>query len=55
MIQDGSFGHPGAGGSLGFANPELGVGFGYVMNRMGVHITDDPRATALAKAVQSSL
>jgi CubicO group peptidase (beta-lactamase class C family) len=55
MIQDGSFGHPGAGGSLGFANPELGVGFGYVMNRMGNHITDDPRATALASAVQTCL
>jgi CubicO group peptidase (beta-lactamase class C family) len=30
----GSFGHPGAGGSVGFADPENGIGFGYVMNRM---------------------
>jgi CubicO group peptidase (beta-lactamase class C family) len=55
MIQDGSFGHPGFGGSLGFANPELGIGYGYVMNRMGVHITRDPRSAALNKAVQSCL
>jgi len=29
------FGHFGAGGSLGFADPENGVAFGYVMNQMG--------------------
>ena len=31
-----SFGHPGAGGSLGFADPDGRVGFGYVMNQMKV-------------------
>jgi len=30
----GSFGHPGAGGSLGMADPAARVGFGYVMNKM---------------------
>ena len=55
MIQDGSFGHPGAGGSLGYANPELGIGYGYVMNRMGNAITGDPRTIALNDAVVASL
>jgi CubicO group peptidase (beta-lactamase class C family) len=27
-----SFGHYGNGGSVGFADPDTGVGFGYVMN-----------------------
>lgn len=55
MIQDGSFGHPGAGGSLGYANPELGIGYGYVMNQMGGGITGDPRTTALNDAVLACL
>jgi CubicO group peptidase (beta-lactamase class C family) len=55
MIQDGSFGHPGAGGSLGYANPELGVGYGYVMNQMKSNVAGDPRACALNDAVLASL
>jgi CubicO group peptidase (beta-lactamase class C family) len=50
-----SFGHPGAGGSVGFADPDAGVGFGYVMNRPGPNILLDPRATALIDAVYESL
>jgi CubicO group peptidase (beta-lactamase class C family) len=50
-----AFGHPGAGGSLGFADPDAGVGFGYVMNRMGPRILLDPRAIALADAVYEVL
>ncbi|MNC96533.1 Beta-lactamase [compost metagenome] len=50
-----AFGHPGAGGSLGFADPEGGIGFGYVMNRMGPHILLDPRAIALVGAVYDSM
>jgi CubicO group peptidase (beta-lactamase class C family) len=46
-----SFGHPGAGGSVAFADPEAGVGFAYVMNRMGPYVLIDPRATALIDAV----
>lgn len=55
MIQDGSFGHPGAGGSLGYANPELGIGYGYVMNQMGGGLTGDPRTINLNAAVSASL
>jgi CubicO group peptidase (beta-lactamase class C family) len=51
----GSFGHPGAGGSIGFADPETGLGFGYAMNRMGSHLTIDPRAQALIDAVYAAL
>lgn len=56
MIRDGSFGHPGAGGSLGYANPELGIGFGYVMNQMGGPLRGpDPRRVNLDEAVLASL
>ena len=30
----GAFGHPGAGGSIGMADPDAKVGFGYVMNKI---------------------
>ncbi|HEY2773180.1 MAG TPA: serine hydrolase domain-containing protein [Candidatus Binatia bacterium] len=47
---DGAFGHPGAGGSIAFADPTARVGFSYVMNRMGPYILIDPRAKALIDA-----
>ncbi len=51
-----AFGHSGAGGSLGFADPEARLGFGYAMNRMeaGLFLIG-PRATALMNAVFASL
>ncbi|QFU90745.1 serine hydrolase [Amycolatopsis sp. YIM 10] len=54
MVGPGSFGHPGSGGSIGFADPEAGVGFGYVTNLWNFR-PDDPRAASLAKAVRASL
>jgi CubicO group peptidase (beta-lactamase class C family) len=50
-----AFGHPGAGGSVGFADPDGRVGFAYVMNRMGPYILLDPRAMALIGAVYEAL
>ena len=55
MVQDGAFGHGGAGGSLGFADPKAGIGFGYVMNKMQMVGDDDPRTVGLARAVHASL
>ena len=49
-----AFGHPGAGGGLGFADPEARVGFGYVTNRMSSSLSVDPRAAALIDAFYSS-
>ncbi|MFJ8074508.1 serine hydrolase domain-containing protein [Streptomyces sp. NPDC096176] len=46
-----AFGHDGFGGSCGLADPEAGIAMGYVMNRMGPHIADDPRKMALIDAV----
>ncbi|MFE4548548.1 MULTISPECIES: serine hydrolase domain-containing protein [unclassified Streptomyces] len=50
-----AFGHDGFGGSCGLADPEAAVSLGYVMNRMGPHIADDPRKTALVAALYSAL
>jgi len=50
-----AFGHPGAGGSVGFADLDAEVGFGYVMNRMGPRILLDPRAVALIGSVYEAL
>ena len=39
---DRAYGWPGAGGSFGFADPDTGIGFGYVMNRMRFHMFGRP-------------
>lgn len=55
FLAPGSFGHPGRGGSLGFADPESGIAFGYVTNGFRKTVTADPRAQALVRALRSSL
>ena len=49
-----SFGHFGAGGSVGFCDPKAKVGFGYVMNQMGPR-WQNPRNRALIDSLYSSL
>ncbi len=49
-----AFGHPGAGGSLAFADPERGIGFAYVMNQMGMGVLPQDRAASLVKAVYAN-
>ena len=49
-----SFGHPGAGGSLGFADPAAGIGYAYVPNRKGTTMGGDPRDVALRRALFSA-
>lgn len=50
----GSFGAPGAGGSIGFADPKAKIGYAYVTNRMGVMMGGDPRDVALRDALYSA-
>ena len=54
FLSPSSFGMPGAGGSSGFADPEAGIGYGYVLNRMRMHLMD-PRDLALRAAVYRSI
>ena len=42
-----AFGHPGAGGSIGMADPDARVGFGYVMNKMHMGLVGGPSAFAV--------
>ena len=55
LLGERSFGHPGAGGSLGFGDPDHGVGFGYVMSKMSSGLSNDPRTRGLIDALRSCL
>ena len=50
-----SFGSPGAGGSLGFADPATRIGYAYVTSQMGTWLTGDPRDVALRDALYTAL
>ena len=55
LIGPNGFGHAGAGGSLGQADPDSGAASGYVMNQMLAGIAGDPRTVALNDAVRACL
>lgn len=50
-----SFGSPGTGGALGFADPDAQIGYGYVTSRMGLKFSGDPRDLALRDALYRAL
>lgn len=53
-INPGAFGHFGAGGSLGFADPHAQIGYGYIPNRFLMSF-EDPRDNALRTALYRSI
>ena len=50
-----AFGHSGAGGSIGFADPASGLAIGYAMNQMQNNLDNDTRGGRLLRAVYESL
>ena len=50
-----AFGHPGAGGSIGMADPDAGVGFGYTPNKMQMGLVGGAGAFAMIKAFFEAL
>ena len=53
LIGDRAFGHVGMGGSIGFADPDIGLAMGYAMNRLGKSILLDSRGQSLVDAAYS--
>ena len=50
-----SFGSPGAGGAMGFADPSAGIGYAYVTSQSGAQLTGDPRDVRLRDALYSAI
>ena len=50
-----AFGHPGAGGSIGMADPDAGVGFGYTPNKMQMGLVGGAGGFAMLKAFFDAL
>ena len=55
ILSSQAFGHVGAGGSIGFADPARGLSFGYAMTMMGPGILLNPRGQALVDATYRAL
>ena len=50
LISEDAFGHPGVGGSIGFADPKRRMSFGYAMNQLGTGLGLNPRGQSLIDA-----
>lgn len=50
-----AFGHPGAGGSHGLADPESGISFAYVMNQMNLSVMPGLKCVEMVDALFSEL
>jgi len=55
LLSERAFGHVGAGGSIGFADPGCGLSFGYTMNKMGDGILLNARGQGLVDAAYRCL
>lgn len=55
ILSSDAFGHVGAGGSIGFADPTAGFSFGYAMNQMGRGILLNDRGQSLVDAAYRCL
>jgi CubicO group peptidase (beta-lactamase class C family) len=55
VLSEEAFGHPGMGGSLGFADPEAEISFGYTMNKQGRGVCLNERGQSLVDAVYRAL
>jgi CubicO group peptidase (beta-lactamase class C family) len=55
ILSEAAFGHAGMGGSLGFADPEARLSFGYAMNKQGRGVMLNERGQSLVDAVYRSL
>lgn len=55
LLPEPAFGHPGMGGSVGFADPAAGLAFGYVMNKQGRGVLLNERGQSLINATYRAL
>jgi CubicO group peptidase (beta-lactamase class C family) len=55
ILSEEAFGHPGMGGSLGFADPRARLAFGYTMNRQGQGVLLNERGQSLVDATYRAL
>jgi CubicO group peptidase (beta-lactamase class C family) len=55
LLYETAFGHSGFGGSLGFADPDARLSFGYTMNKQGAGLGVNERGQSLVDAVYRAL